>query len=115
MMRGVLAVAMLSCLLTYVSPAFGGTVNGNSDKGKPLFQARCSFCHGPTGRGDGPAGAALKPPPTNFSSPEYWKSADINRLRAVLKSGKQGTAMPPSQLAPEEIDDVIAYLRTLAK
>lgn len=92
----------------------GVAVGGNPDKGKPLFLARCSFCHGPTGKGDGPAGAALKPAPTNFTAPDYWKAANPDRLRGILKSGKPGTPMPPSQLSPEEIEDVLAYLRTLA-
>ncbi|HUI28562.1 MAG TPA: cytochrome c [Candidatus Kryptonia bacterium] len=105
---------IVGCVLWWASVALAGNATGDASKGKPLYLARCSFCHGPAGRGDGPAGAALKPPPTNFANADFWKSADLNRLRLVLKNGKPGTPMPPSQLAPEEIDDVLAYLRTFA-
>jgi mono/diheme cytochrome c family protein len=106
--RGLVAGGLVLSLI-------GVTAAGDVEKGKAQFMARCSFCHGPSGMGDGPAGAALKPPPTDFATVEYWKTADLDRLRTVLKSGKPGTGMPPSQLSAEEIDDVLDYLKTLAR
>ena len=35
-------------------------------RGKALFQTNCALCHGASGQGDGPAGAALNPKPTNL-------------------------------------------------
>lgn len=35
-------------------------------RGKKLYAANCASCHGAQGRGDGPAGAALKPKPTDL-------------------------------------------------
>ncbi|HVN84608.1 MAG TPA: cytochrome c [Candidatus Binatia bacterium] len=93
----------------------GEALAGDVSKGQALFAARCSFCHGPEGKGDGPVGAALKPPPTNLASSEYWRNANLQRVREVLKNGKSGTAMPPSQLSAEEIEDVVAYLETLPR
>lgn len=34
--------------------------------GQQYFQRYCSACHGLTGRGDGPAAAALRPPPADL-------------------------------------------------
>ncbi|MFB6372710.1 MAG: c-type cytochrome, partial [Bradymonadaceae bacterium] len=36
------------------------------EQGKKLFKSQCASCHGETGKGDGPAGKALKPSPRNF-------------------------------------------------
>ncbi len=36
-------------------------------EGRALFQARCAACHGPRGRGDGPAAGALQPPPADLA------------------------------------------------
>jgi mono/diheme cytochrome c family protein len=30
-------------------------------EGKKVFETNCTICHGPTGKGDGPAAAALTP------------------------------------------------------
>jgi len=35
-------------------------------RGKELFQTHCAVCHGPEGRGDGPAAARLNPKPPNL-------------------------------------------------
>ena len=36
-------------------------------RAKVLFEANCAACHGATGRGDGPLGAKLDPPPIAFT------------------------------------------------
>jgi mono/diheme cytochrome c family protein len=35
-------------------------------RGRELFQANCTVCHGVTGRGDGPAASSLAIPPADF-------------------------------------------------
>ncbi len=37
-------------------------------RGKKLFQAHCASCHGSGGKGDGPAGKALKPKPADLAA-----------------------------------------------
>jgi mono/diheme cytochrome c family protein len=35
---------------------------------KELFLAHCASCHGPSGKGDGPAAKALKTPPSDLTT-----------------------------------------------
>lgn len=81
-----------------------------------LYAARCAFCHGVKGAGDGVAGDALQPRPTNFASVDYWKGTTDERVRAAIVSGKPGTAMTPfgQSLKPEEIDGLVALLKSFA-
>jgi mono/diheme cytochrome c family protein len=44
------------------APIPGATMSA----GQQYFQRYCSACHGLTGRGDGPAAAALRPPPADL-------------------------------------------------
>jgi mono/diheme cytochrome c family protein len=101
---------LIGCLLCWAGLAQAGDVQ----KGKMVFNLHCSFCHGSSGRGDGPAGAALKPPPSNFTSKAFWKSTTVETMRNVIKNGKPGTAMVPfnTSLSPEDTDNVLAYLQT---
>ena len=55
-----------------------------------LWIENCAGCHGPSGRGDGPASGWLEPAPTNLTARRY----SMNRLADVLWNGVHGSAMP---------------------
>ena len=67
---------------------------GDAAEGKKTYDVLCMVCHGVTGGGDGPAGAAIDPPPRNFASGEFKFDADKDGvigtdedLFAVIKKG----------------------------
>ncbi len=89
--------------------------HADKEAGRTLYNGRCWPCHGPTGRGDGPAAAALRPPPADFTDPDKVTERTAARLYAVLSRGLPGTAMAAQPLSEKEKFDVIAYLRTLVR
>jgi mono/diheme cytochrome c family protein len=95
--------------LARVSPAEAGT-----DEGKAIYVAKCQACHGSTGKGDGPASRALPKKPKDFTTAEYWKSATDESVKAVILQGMPGTIMRGFPMAPEQLTDLVAYLRSLA-
>jgi len=87
--------------------------------GKQIFQQICSPCHGAEGHGDGPASAALNPKPRNLADAEYMGPLNDRYLFELISRG--GLAMGKSALMPaqtglvsQDINNVIAYVRTLA-
>jgi mono/diheme cytochrome c family protein len=82
--------------------------------GEKVFQQRCVLCHGPEGRGNGPASAALKPPPRNFHDAAYMHSKTDDELLTSVRNGK--SAMPPwgKVLSDVEIRSALMYVRTFA-
>jgi cytochrome c oxidase cbb3-type subunit 3 len=74
-------------------------------QGAVLFRQECVFCHGVAARG-GMRGPDL----TTGSWNHGGADADLSRTIAV---GVPGTAMPPNNLKPDEIWQIVAYLRTL--
>ena len=57
-------------------------------KGRELFRANCSSCHGDNGQGDGPAGLALNPRPRDFRSPAGWTNGPkISQIYRTLEEG----------------------------
>ncbi|MEO8603407.1 MAG: c-type cytochrome [bacterium] len=40
-----------------------------TEQAEAIFKSRCTMCHGPGGKGDGPAGAALNPKPRDMTDP----------------------------------------------
>ena len=87
--------------------------------GKQIFSQICTPCHGPEGKGDGPAAAALDPKPRNLTDPGYMTSLDERYLfelvsRGGVAVGKSAMMPPQPTLAAQEIRNVVAYVKTLA-
>src|SRR5579859_2689910 len=50
-----------------------------------IFESRCVACHGPEGRGDGPAASNLNPKPRDFHNRKWQKSIDDATIaRAIV-------------------------------
>ena len=94
---------------------------GNAAKGKDLFAQHCASCHGPTGKGDSPAAAALSPKPADLTNKAYTAGLKDQYLFDLIQKGGAAVGksplMPPfgSKLKDGDGRDVIAYLRSLAK
>ncbi len=69
---------------------------------KEIFSTRCATCHGPQGKGDGPAGAALNPKPRAFSDPAWQKSVTDEHIEKIIVGG--GTAVGKSAMMPPNPD-----------
>lgn len=61
--------------------------------GKTVFSQNCSMCHGPEGKGDGPAGQALNPKPRNLVEGPWKKGGGYIGIFTVVKEGLPGTSM----------------------
>ncbi len=81
--------------------------------GAEVFKTNCESCHGPLGKGDGPAGAALDPAPKDLSVLQVSAGDDFLYWR--INTGKEGTGMVAwkGTLTDEQIWQVVSFIRTL--
>jgi mono/diheme cytochrome c family protein len=89
------------------------TDKSKQKNGQGIF-GNCNMCHGADGWGKGHSGLTLQPPPANFHEPRRLFNRSENQLRAALKHGIYGSAMPQwnDRLSDAEINSVVSYLRT---
>ena len=81
-----------------------------------IYAEKCAACHGDTGKGDGPAGQAMQPPPQPFSSALKGKS-DSWIATVITKGGPavgMTPAMPPHPtLSDDQVKALIQYIKQL--
>jgi mono/diheme cytochrome c family protein len=86
------------------------------DAAKGVYDDKCAGCHGPSGKGDGPAGKALTPNPPDFSA--SLKGKDDAYLTKIIKEGgeavKKSPTMPAnSDLTDDQIKSLVDYIKHL--
>ncbi|MBI3874612.1 MAG: c-type cytochrome [Verrucomicrobia bacterium] len=86
---------------------------GTLAQGRQLFELGCLPCHGPSGRGDGPAAPSLERKPGDLSAAKMWEQTD-GALFWKISEGR--TPMPTFQetFSEEQRWLIVNYIRTLA-
>lgn len=97
------SVAMLAGL-TFSVPAQA------DEKSAGIYNTKCAVCHGATGKGDTPAGKSMGVP--SFADATVAAKSDAE-LRATIEKGKNKMPAYGKSLKPEEIQRLVAYIRSL--
>ncbi|MDR6984172.1 high-affinity iron transporter [Rheinheimera pacifica] len=106
-MRKVVIATMPAITLPSQAPDHG--------RGKALYQQNCAACHGDTGHGDGPAGTALDPTPTDFHDTERYNARSLFGLFNTISLGVADTGMVAfSHLDEQSRWDLAFYVGAIA-
>jgi mono/diheme cytochrome c family protein len=84
------------------STAAATSVASPEAKVQQIFATRCSSCHGPKGKGDGPIAASLDPRPRDYSDAAWQKATTDDAIAAIIAKG--GAAVHQSQMMPPSPD-----------
>jgi len=104
-----------------VPPVDPATVMAPNDvllaRGKKLFDANCTQCHGATGQGDGPASKGMAPPPRDFTVTGGWKNGHgLTGMFKTLSEGLKGTSMAAySNLSKKDRMALVHFVQALGK
>lgn len=104
----------LSRIITLLAAAIlvAWTSNAFAEDGAALFTAKCAACHGKDATGKTPMGEKLKA--RDLHSPEVQKQTDAE-LKAIIAKGKEKMPAYGTKLSKEQIEALVAYVRTLVK
>jgi mono/diheme cytochrome c family protein len=112
-----LAGSLIACQKSE-EPGAAKTATGDSEHGKQIFLTLCATCHAADGTGVKGLGKSLV-------TSEYVHKASDEQLVRLVENGREakdplnttGIAMPPkggnAALTAKDIQDVVAYVRTL--
>ena len=115
---------LVSALVLAIAPSTA--LAADLAKGKETFKMICVNCHGEGGKGDGPGGQGLQPPPRDFTKAQFKFDANKNGkpgedadLKLVISKGAAEFGGSPlmtpwaGALTDADIDNVIAVIRSL--
>lgn len=76
------------------------------------YKAKCSVCHGVDAKGDTPVGKKMGI--KDLASPDVQNMSDAD-LTAAIADGKNKMPSYKKSLKPDQIKELVAYIRSLAK
>lgn len=110
-------VFLMSCikllLIAGVIPA--AAVPADTERGKKIFADKCAVCHGTHGDGNSPMTKLFPKKPTDYTDKAQMEKVPDAELKKTIREGKRPMPKWDGRLTEQDIDDVIAYIRSLGK
>jgi mono/diheme cytochrome c family protein len=84
-------------------------------RGAELYAEHCNLCHGPQGKGDGPIGVTLNPPPADLTLHTVPGVHTDGRLFLWIRDGFPNSPMPAfgETISEEDMWHLVNFIRTL--
>jgi mono/diheme cytochrome c family protein len=103
-----LSIFVTGSYLVLLAP--GVWAKGNAKSGMALYDGKCAMCHSKDGSGNSPMGKSMKVP--DLRSKAVQSQSDT-QIAEVIANGKKTMPKYGSQLSKEQINDLVAYIRSL--
>ena len=116
-------IVLLLCFTGLWTISLGASVHaaGDPKAGQAKYLQICGFCHGSSGKGDGPATKGFPVKPADHTDQERMSKLTDTDLGKIIKEGGRNVGksplMPPfgNKLSPEDVQNLIAFIRSLVK
>ena len=107
-------IATTTALAVILSLSTAGALSAaDAAAGKELYAKKCASCHGAAGEGKDAIAKMMKVELRHLGSKEVQAKSDAD-LAKVSKDGA-GKMKPVADLKDKDVQDIVAFLRTLKK
>jgi mono/diheme cytochrome c family protein len=106
------AVCLFAAGASGVSEARGGG-QWQAERGRAVYEARCTRCHGADGAGRTRMAEIVEPP--DMTDPAWQRRRSNARMSASVANGRGQMPAFKKKLSRQEIAAAVAYVRTLKR
>lgn len=103
----------ITILTLFVLSGNALAAGGDAAAGKTVFDSKCKTCHGADGKGNAAIAKAMSVTLPDMTSPAVQSKTD-DEIKKQITEGA-GKMKPVKGLTDEQITNVIAFVRSLAK
>jgi mono/diheme cytochrome c family protein len=103
----------LTVLIVFFTLGATGAWAADATAGKDVYSTKCKSCHGADGAGNPAIAKMLKVEFRHLGSPEVQKYKD-DEIKKRINAG-EGKMKPVTGISSAEVDNVVAFVRTLKK
>src|SRR5437868_4960370 len=100
-------------ILTFAALSAAAVWAADTKAGKADYDKSCKSCHGPDGTANAAIEKMMKVQMRDFKSAEVQALSDADIKKAITEG--QGKMKPVKTVSGAEVDNVIAYVRSLKK
>ena len=100
-------------IVVVIGLGMGMSWAGDVATGKVVYEKKCRICHGDNGEGNPDVAKKLKAEQKPLWSDEVQKMSDVD-FKKLITEGK-GKMKPPKNVSDADIENVVAFVRTLKK
>ncbi len=109
-MKSVFALIVIALLFVSAVPA---ATAADAAAGKEIYSKKCASCHGAAGEGKESVAKMMKVEIKHLGSKEVQAKPDAD-IKKIVTQG-EGKMKAVAGIDAKGVDDVVAYVRTLAK
>jgi mono/diheme cytochrome c family protein len=84
-------------------------------QGKKAYGFDCAMCHGKEGAGDGDLAESMQLKLKDYRDPAVLKDMTDGEIYTIIRNGKGKMTGEEERMKPEQVWNVVNYVRSLAK
>jgi mono/diheme cytochrome c family protein len=111
--KGFALAGVLTGALILVPGFCAASPAGDAAAGKEVFMKKCKICHGSDGQGNEGMAKLLKVTIPPLDSPKVQSKSDADLKKVILEGS--GKMKPVKDMSDADVNNVIAFVRTLKK
>ena len=107
------AAATAFSVVSAAAGAQKGQGQSQVERGRAVYEAKCTRCHGADGEGHTRMAEVVEPP--DMTDPAWRRQRSTSRMVASVTNGRGQMPAFKKKLTRQEIADAVAYVRTFKR